>query len=337
MDESEYPDTLTLYDVTGEFVMDLSWGHNNSHLAIGMSISGNGWLGLGFGEAGVTMSGADIIMANIKSDLVTIEDMYSVKQGQPKEDADSYISTEKSIGLNNVNGTESDDKSTIEFIIPLSSNDTEGYDHDWEVGKTYGFYSAYRLKGDSFINEHTSHSESLVVTILDQTAASPSRLTHSFEITDRTSTLILKSTISGLSNVTGFNVGFYKKSLFGRILLGTVETDETGLAQIEVEIDKFGEVIYLAIIPASIEVSRSETSDMIEILGTQESSVEEFGDIRDTFNDEHLMRSFLLFGFFTVIASLIMVYAGVFLDLFKIFRLGQKEMEKSNVKEEITE
>jgi hypothetical protein len=325
MAPSEYPELLTLKDIHDDFIMELGWAHNTSHLAIAMSIRGTGWLGLGMGEVGVTMSGADIIMAGIVSREVIIEDMHSTSQSQPGGDDEPYISTEHSIGLEFVEGVEIDGVSTVEYIIALSNNDSEGYDHNWKVGNTYGFFAAYQYSDDDFLRQHTSHSESLTVTLLDQSTIPPQRLNHVLEIDKSLDSIKLTSRISGVEKLSDLEVSFFRKSLYGWILLKTVRTDENGNVSIDVPIEAYGEVTYYSVITASINYSRSVASQNVFIFESDQSEDIEHGDLRDVFGNDRLIRSIVLFCVYSFIAIVFWFCLKLVYDLYRIFKLGGGE------------
>lgn len=325
--DGEYPDSLELFDLGGNYVSTLVWGHNLTHIAIGMTVLGSGWLGLGLGEVGVTMTGADIIMGYVKNDGgVVLEDMSSISQGKPTIDDDSYIV------MNATGGLETQETTTIEFIIPLASEDTDGKDHNWQVGGTYGFFTAYHVAADNLGFGHTSHTGLHTVKVLPQSNIPPNKIDMALSVVPHdengsvTVTILLTEETDSL-DLSGIKIGIYEKSLFGKALLDIITTDAFGLVQKDIGVEVLDQITIISVLPAEVDSKRVEALDKIEFLNGQEEDDIVYDDLRDIFGSR-MMRNIMLTLFLLLIVALIVSYIGVLLDMFAIFLEGKKEETK---------
>lgn len=328
IEEGEYPDYLELHDIGGNYVNTLYWAHNNTHLSIGMRMIGTGWIGLGLGEVGVSMTGADIIMGYVKGEDVVLEDMSSISQSKPLVDSDSYISE------NATAGTESNGVTILEFIIPMKSNDTEGKDHNWETNGTYGFFTAFHEKADNLGFRHTGHTESYSVQLLPESILAPSSLIMNLSVVtheenESISVVIKLTDPENLIDVSNLVIGIYEKSLFGKVLLDIITTEDGGLGQKDIPVEVVENVTIISVLPASSKIKRIEAMDNVNFVNGGEHTDEEYvyGDLRDIFG-AHMMRDILLTLFLIVIIALIVSYLGVVLDLFTIYRERTMEEKK---------
>lgn len=324
IDENEYPQTIIINSINGEFVNYLSWVHNNTHLAIGLTFNSTGWIGIGLGEVGSGMTSADMIVASITNDQVNISDMYATGRNATIEDSDSYID------LNQVSGSETAGQTILEMIIPLQSSDTAGNDHNWQVNNTYGFFTAYHQDSDDFNDIHTSHSPKLTVRLLPTPAnVKEIQLDFIIEVMNMTK-LILSAHVTDLiinSSVSDLEIEFYRKTEFGRLLLGSDPTDDNGNASITIDIDFSGNVSLLAYYAGSEFIEKSEvTQNWLSPRPFQDDD-EKFGDLRDTFNDEFLIRHFLTGLLIIMLIVLTIAYLTVFNDLVKLFNLRNHTRE----------
>jgi hypothetical protein len=313
INENEYPQSIAISSLNY-----LSWVHNNTHLAIGLTFNCTGWIGIGLGEVGSGMASADMIVASITNNQVSISDMYATGRNTTIEDSDSYID------LNQVAGSETTDQTILEMIIPLQSSDTAGNDHNWQVNNTYGFFTAYHEDSDDFTVEHTSHSPKLTTRLLPTPAnVKVIELDFNIEVTNIT-TLILSAHVTDLilnSSVSDLEIEFYRKTEFGRLLLGSDPTDVNGNASITIDIDFSGNVSLLAYYAGSEFIEKSEVAqNWLSPIPYQDDD-EKFGDLRDTFNDEFLIRHFLTGLLIIILIVLTLAYLTVFTDLAKLFNL----------------
>ncbi|OLS21336.1 MAG: hypothetical protein HeimC2_33850 [Candidatus Heimdallarchaeota archaeon LC_2] len=321
--ENEYPQSITINSINGEFVNYLSWVHNTTHLAIGLTFNSTGWIGIGLGEVGSGMASADIIVASIVNDQVTIYDMYATGRNVTIEDIDSYID------LNYVAGSETADQTILEMIIPLQSGDTDGNDHNWQVNNTYGFFTAYHQDLDDITVIHTSHSPILSTKLL-HSSANVKEIQIEFEIVELNNgtTLILSANVIDVivnNAVPDLKIEFYRKTEFGRLLLGSDSTDASGNANITIDIHFSGNVSLFAYYAGSEFIERNEVAQYWLSPIPYQSDDEKFGDLRDTFNDEFLIRHFLTGLLVIILLILTIAYLTVFRDLIKLFNLRNDE------------
>lgn len=162
----EYPQTIEIYNYKNEFILaELSWAHNNTHLAIGIVAMLTGFIAFGMnGESyqGNAMTDANMIIASVDTDnVITIGDYHSVGQEQPIVDNDQYAS------LVSARGQQLPDKTHVEFTIPLTSDDTD--DITWEVNKQYTFFMAGSKTSDVLGYHGKYHTSPYLFTILDDT------------------------------------------------------------------------------------------------------------------------------------------------------------------------
>ncbi|MHA2027750.1 MAG: DOMON domain-containing protein [Candidatus Kariarchaeaceae archaeon] len=327
----EYADTIIVKDLSGDFVNLLSWGHNHTHLAIGMVFESTGWVAIGLGDVGVSMFNADIIMAYVIGSQVTIKDMFGTGLVEPTEDSDSYIQANLVAGIDNSTHT------TLELIIPMRSNDSLGKDHNWITNNTYGFFTAFHDTIDDFTTEHTSHSTTLNVEVVSF-LAEPREIDIKMNVTtgvipgNVTLSVEVKRIDDNLPMV-GLEINFYRKTLYGRLLYGSAVSDGDGIAQTEISVETSGNVTFIAIYEGSAFIKRGESEKwlIIDPIG-ETTSEEEFGDLRDTFNDEFLIRHFLLIILYIMLAGLFLMYVSVVFDLGQIFRL--RNWSENSIKKE---
>jgi hypothetical protein len=328
IEENEYPDTIVINTALGGYSNNLSWGHNTTHLAIGMVFNCTGWVAIGLGDVGIAMAGADVIMGSVDGDQVTVKDMSSEGYSSPEGDDVSYIQS------NNIAGSESSGQTILELIIPLQSNDVDGKDHNWLVNNTYGFFTSFHETEDDFTVPHGigTHSQSLTVEILSIPAeVKEIQMTMSITNGIDPNILVLETLIVGVDDnkpIKGLEIGFYRKTLYGVLLYGSAITDENGLATTEITIDFSGNITFVALYQGSILIKRSETTETLLIEEPADDLADqEFDDLRDTFNDKHLIRNFLLILLYIVLSILLIMYTTVVFDLYQVYRLRNEKEE----------
>lgn len=323
----EYPDSLELLDLGGDFVSTLAWGHNLTHIAIGMTVPGSGWLGLGLGEIGVSMTGADIIMGYVKDDGgIILEDMSAISQGKPSLDDDSYID------MAYVNGTETQETTIIEFIIPLASDDVAGKDHNWSVNETYGFFTAYHESADNLGFKHTTHTASLSVKVLPIEYDPPVKIDMTLSVRPHISqghvtVAIQLSEETNNLDLSGIKLGIYEKSIFGKVLIDTITTDSFGFIQKDVEVEILELITIISILPANEEVKRVESQGDIELVVSTDIEEQTYGDLRDIVG-ERGVRAFTMFIVALPASLIIYQYLATFVKFGKISKLGKELKSK---------
>jgi len=116
-------------------------------LYIGLIAPGTGWLSIGF-EPERMMQGANIIIAGIDEDGLVIEDHYgSSPTAHRIDDVDHIIQAA---------GSESEETSVLEFVIPLDSGDDQ--DKALEAGSEATIILAYHSSNDRLTMRHTKRS-----------------------------------------------------------------------------------------------------------------------------------------------------------------------------------
>ena len=148
--------------------------------------------------------------------------------------------------------------------------------------------------------------------------------------------LTLTAIVMGVDDnlpVGGLDINFYRKTLYGKLLYGSSKSDGDGIAQVEITIETTGNVTFTAIYEGSAFIKRTESEKwlIIDPIG-ETTSGDEFGDLRDTFNDKYLIRHFLLIILFIMLSGLFLMYVSVFSDLSKIYRL--RNWTKDNLTKE---
>lgn len=313
--DDEYPTVIELYDQSRNFVNYLAWSHNNSHLAIALQSQGTGWLAIGFGPLGVSMSGADIVMGSVENEEFILQDMRSEGNSVPEVDKNSYID------MRFAQGREENGSTTIEFIIPMQSDDTEGNDIDWDVNGIFGFFTAYQEFDDQRFSKHTAHTKSHSVEILNSSIEAPLNLEMSLEVISNTnsSKIHLFVTIYDVTDkldMVGLKIGIYEKSIFGRALLDILSLDSSGEASTELDMDPNEDLMLLAVLPASTIHIRVENLSVFS-LGDIPVDTTIFEDIRDALG-EHMVRDIMLTTFLLAILAVLFTYFIVFSDISKI-------------------
>ncbi len=145
---SEYRNNL--YDAgTG---MSLFWQNDGTNLYIGLISPGTGWLGVGFSHR-TGKPGSNIIVGAVADGTVTIQDNYGVTKQLHLPDKTSSILA--------FGGSEENGQTTLEFVIPLASGDSQ--DTTLAPGQTVQVILAYQAAWDSFATEHTCCSMTQIV------------------------------------------------------------------------------------------------------------------------------------------------------------------------------
>ena len=100
----------------------------------------------------------------------------------------------------------------------MESDDPAGHDQFWHTGSRFGFFTAYRNTGKEFTKEHHEHSGSETVEILDNTIGAPTDSDFEFNVMNNLDgTITLHSQFDGGSESDDQEVGYFQKSIFGRL------------------------------------------------------------------------------------------------------------------------
>jgi len=127
--------------------MQVHWQNDDTHLYIGLISPGTGWAAIGF-DPERKMQGANIIIAAVDKENLVIEDHYGSSPTAHRQDIEDAIIRAA--------GTEADGATTIEFVIPLASHDTN--DALLTPGETVGIILAYHRNNDAFTTRHSKRS-----------------------------------------------------------------------------------------------------------------------------------------------------------------------------------
>lgn len=146
--EGEYAHKL-VDPATGMIVY---WANSAQTLTIGLVSPGTGWLSIGF-EPDRQMQGANIIIAGINEDVVTIEDHYGNSPTSHRKDSTSHIIQAA--------GSETNGESILEFRIPLDSGDRQ--DKALAIGSEVTIILAYHNSNDSLTSRHSERSTSTLM------------------------------------------------------------------------------------------------------------------------------------------------------------------------------
>jgi hypothetical protein len=136
----------SLYELTTG--MSLFWENDATNLYVGLVSPGTGWAGVGFSNR-TGKPGSNIILGAVSNGTVTIQDNYGVTKELHLVDGSSSLLA--------IGGTETSGETTLEFVIPLASGDSQ--DVALVLGQTVAVILAYQATKDSFTAEHTRYSQ----------------------------------------------------------------------------------------------------------------------------------------------------------------------------------
>ena len=128
--------------------MSLFWQNDATNLYVGLVSPGTGWAGVGFSNRS-GKPGTNIILGAVSNGTVTIEDHYGVTKELHLPD--------KTSSLLAIGGSETNGETTLEFVIPLASGDSQ--DVTLVPGQTVAVILAYQATQDSFTALHTTYSQ----------------------------------------------------------------------------------------------------------------------------------------------------------------------------------
>jgi hypothetical protein len=128
--------------------MSLFWQNDATNLYVGLVSPGTGWAGVGFSNRS-GKPGTNIILGAVSDGTVTIEDHYGVTKELHLLDRTSSLLA--------IGGSEMGGETTLEFVIPLASGDSQ--DVTLVPGQTVAVILAYQATQDSFTALHTTYSQ----------------------------------------------------------------------------------------------------------------------------------------------------------------------------------
>ena len=128
--------------------MSLFWQNDATNLYVGLVSPGTGWAGVGFSNRS-GKPGTNIILGAVANGTVTIQDNYGVTKELHLPD--------KTSSLLAIGGSETNGETTLEFVIPLASGDSQ--DVTLVPCQTVAVILAYQATQDSFTALHTTYSQ----------------------------------------------------------------------------------------------------------------------------------------------------------------------------------
>jgi len=143
LDEAEYASWM-FDEQTG---MDVYTSALDDLLYVGLRAPGTGWLSIGFDPV-LRMQGANIIIASIEDETLTIEDHYGNSPVSHRRDAVDHVVQAA--------GTEENDVSILEFAFPLDSGDDQ--DKALIAGDEVTIILAFHRSSDQFTVRHSERS-----------------------------------------------------------------------------------------------------------------------------------------------------------------------------------
>ncbi len=122
--------------------MVLEWKVNGDNLDVRVEAPATGWVGVGFDPDSI-MKGANFLMGYVVDGEATVEDHWGDRLTTHVKDDEQNVS--------NVQGSESEGTTSLQFTIPLDSGDDQ--DKPLTEGETYDVLLAYS-GADDFVTEH---------------------------------------------------------------------------------------------------------------------------------------------------------------------------------------
>ena len=135
--------------------MTFSWKIAGDKLAAKVSAKTEGWVGIGINPS-EKMKDANFILGYVKDGQVTIVDHFGNSSNGHKDDVDLKGTSDVTV----VGGSEENDVTTIEFLIPLASADKT--DGNIEVGGDTTVLLAYGAGRDSFRTKHKERAKMII-------------------------------------------------------------------------------------------------------------------------------------------------------------------------------
>ena len=127
---------------------EVHWSNDANYLRVGLVSPGTGYAAIGF-DPEYRMRGANVIIAAVENDRLTIRDDYG--DGSVHHTADTMLGGTSDIL--DAAGHEEAGRTTIEFVLALRTRDP--YDKPLVLGETYPILVAYHETNDSFAVRHS--------------------------------------------------------------------------------------------------------------------------------------------------------------------------------------
>jgi hypothetical protein len=138
-------------EVRAENGMVVQWRVENTRLHVILQAPSTGWVGIGF-HPDYKMQGANFIIGYVRRGEVIITDHFGTRKD--RHDSDTKLDGSEDVTV--IGGSEEDGKTTVEFTIPLASDDSS--DKPLVPGESTPILLAYGPQ-DNFTKVHTIEAE----------------------------------------------------------------------------------------------------------------------------------------------------------------------------------
>ncbi|MHA2168970.1 MAG: DOMON domain-containing protein [Candidatus Kariarchaeaceae archaeon] len=219
--EDEFPGSF--YD--RDSGMTVHWEHTLENITFGIIAPSTGWVSLGIGSL---MYESNMIMGGVDSSGTYCLDLVGLTNWNHTED----INEGGTDDILACDATESNEETTLEFIIPFNSSDQ--LDPVLEQGKVYSMFLAYGPT-DDITQIHDAHSNIIDVFLrppaitIETTLSIESLPEEVHDGEEFEMSVILTDTNGSLANVS---IEFFMVTAFGLHSIGKVDTDINGRANI---------------------------------------------------------------------------------------------------------
>ncbi len=121
--------------------MTVSWEHKEERIHFKMTAPTSGWVTIGFNTT-ASMSGAYLLMGRMVNGKAELVEHYTISPGNYKP----ITSLGANAAVQNVNGSESNKQTTIQFSLPVEG--TNKYARQLKSGSEYAMTLAYSREDD---------------------------------------------------------------------------------------------------------------------------------------------------------------------------------------------
>jgi len=244
--------------------MYIYWEHDGTDLYIGMESPGTGWVGIGFGPKDGGKDKANMIVGYVDdAGSLLLVDEWGIGLDH---DIDTNLGGTDDIKAQA--GSESSDKTIIEFVFPLDSGDE--YDHSFEIGSTYSFFVSYHASADDLKSYHASRSQILDLYIASSAITTPATVTKgsttiiSLDVPERVLENQSCAVVARLQDeagdpVEGATIVLNRITVFGKLEIGQITTDSEGVAVLEYKARMVGTLELEAVYGGSANLAPSST------------------------------------------------------------------------------
>jgi len=312
--------------------MGIYWEHDGENMYIGLVSPGTGWVGLGLGPQGVPMEGANIIIGYVDdaTGALTLTDFIGGERWQHESDTNRG-------GVDNIgekSGTQSVDETIIEFIFPLSTGDV--YDHNFEVGGTYGFFVSYHASADDLVSYHPVRSETISLRVGEPGELPPVEervetvLTIEVpELVEQQNPFYINISLTDIDRtpLEGETIRFYLITTFGDLQIGESLTNAEGLAQLEYTHPNPEIIEIKAVLEETPVFEASQTIRIVWILSIEPPEEEFSGIILIPGTDIAIRLDVLILSLILifVFGSIFVIYVRVLYYLYRVPKVKAPE------------